>query len=762
MMYFVKLQHFIRCIVTLLCDTTYKAAVTGFHINMATKLSFYYIIVFLCLFAGQNLLSQTSKDNYSGYWENPESWSPRWDAPLTNKIDQNITINGFIKTQGDLSFQEGHLNVNDTLVIDGNLEIGEGTEIKLEANAVLIVLGSVMIKDKAKHIKLDENAYFVIGGEFMVQNGAELNEFNSKDDPPKIFIEDVIQPSEITDDDKDFASLDCKEPKFPYPHAGCTYGDFVDFESDPLYSFYETLINGDPPTITFQPEDVIVCNETDIEFTVIADNAEDYQWQVDDGGGFEDLVDDFSHTGCYTNQLRIQNVTTVKNDYLYRCKISNINDISVLSAPALLTVEASVTADAGSDANICQSSTHTLIGSSVTNGNGSYLWTHNGQGTLSGATTLTPTYTPHVSDAGKTTILMLIAQGSASCSSASDQLSIRIDEQVSGSVGPDDAICGTNYLLSGSGNGGTGIWTLGNGAGEATFLPRNDMETPKVLVSEPGEYVFKWILSNGACSDESSVTIIFKEVPNVTIEAETNICGMEQPISASLNKGTGFWQIVSGAEGAFLDKNIEKNNNKIRVKEFGTYTLAWIANLNGCSDTAYQVISFNPVPIANAGQDKELFYNRETIMDATLQNKQTGHWTIEKGFGVFENENLNTTKVTHLQIGENVLGWNVSNGLCESKSLVSVEVSDAEIPNIITPNGDGMNEYFIIKDIDNLGPIHIVIFNRWSNKVYESNNYKNEWNGRDANGNELMNDTYYYYLEFANKKVIKGYVLIQR
>jgi gliding motility-associated-like protein len=66
------------------------------------------------------------------------------------------------------------------------------------------------------------------------------------------------------------------------------------------------------------------------------------------------------------------------------------------------------------------------------------------------------------------------------------------------------------------------------------------------------------------------------------------------------------------------------------------------------------------------------------------------------------------------------------------------------IPNLITPNGDGLNETFHIKDSDTGLPMlqegsHVEIVNRWGSRVFEANNYDNKWVPTD------VTDGMYYY-----------------
>ncbi|MDH5399513.1 MAG: gliding motility-associated C-terminal domain-containing protein, partial [Cyclobacteriaceae bacterium] len=76
------------------------------------------------------------------------------------------------------------------------------------------------------------------------------------------------------------------------------------------------------------------------------------------------------------------------------------------------------------------------------------------------------------------------------------------------------------------------------------------------------------------------------------------------------------------------------------------------------------------------------------------------------------------------------------------------------IPNIFTPNGDGVNDTFLIR---NLPPnATVIISNRWGVQVYESENYQNDWDGKD------VSDGIFFYRVVINEEVTRGWVEIQR
>ena len=79
------------------------------------------------------------------------------------------------------------------------------------------------------------------------------------------------------------------------------------------------------------------------------------------------------------------------------------------------------------------------------------------------------------------------------------------------------------------------------------------------------------------------------------------------------------------------------------------------------------------------------------------------------------------------------------------------------IPNLITPNNDGQNDYFATVGLPS-GQYGLTIYNRWGKQVYQTTSYKNEWN---AEG--LGAGIYYYLFQSARSaKSYKGYVEVVR
>ncbi|RZL53083.1 MAG: gliding motility-associated C-terminal domain-containing protein, partial [Pedobacter sp.] len=115
----------------------------------------------------------------------------------------------------------------------------------------------------------------------------------------------------------------------------------------------------------------------------------------------------------------------------------------------------------------------------------------------------------------------------------------------------------------------------------------------------------------------------------------------------------------------------------------------------------------------------------------------------------------NTTTYTLTVIGE---------GGCIAQAKVRVVVlKEIFIPNVFSPNGDGKNDQWVIRNIADYIGTKVQIFNRYGQRVFHSDNFVTPWDGM-LGGNQLPIGSYYYILDLANKskKRYTGSVTILR
>ena len=95
-------------------------------------------------------------------------------------------------------------------------------------------------------------------------------------------------------------------------------------------------------------------------------------------------------------------------------------------------------------------------------------------------------------------------------------------------------------------------------------------------------------------------------------------------------------------------------------------------------------------------------------------------------------------------------------GCINTTSQDFIIVSDIIVPNVITPNGDVHNQFLVFKNLEYHSGNHLVVFNRWGGKVYEQENYINDWDGGGHS-----EGTYYYILTVDDiEDQIKGTLTI--
>ena len=76
-------------------------------------------------------------------------------------------------------------------------------------------------------------------------------------------------------------------------------------------------------------------------------------------------------------------------------------------------------------------------------------------------------------------------------------------------------------------------------------------------------------------------------------------------------------------------------------------------------------------------------------------------------------------------------------------NVVESQPLDFEVPNVFTPNGDGVNDFFSL-GATNVKELEVTIVNRWGNLIYQSDNVNFQWDGKDMKGQLVTEGVYFY------------------
>ena len=105
-------------------------------------------------------------------------------------------------------------------------------------------------------------------------------------------------------------------------------------------------------------------------------------------------------------------------------------------------------------------------------------------------------------------------------------------------------------------------------------------------------------------------------------------------------------------------------------------------------------------------------------------------------------------------------------GYCNDVSASSVITTDpciVVVPNVISvgENSNGQNDYFVMDGLFRWPNTALSIFNRWGQKIYHSDNYQNDWDGRNGNNGQVVpSGTYYYVVVYSNGESETGHVTV--
>lgn len=181
---------------------------------------------------------------------------------------------------------------------------------------------------------------------------------------------------------------------------------------------------------------------------------------------------------------------------------------------------------------------------------------------------------------------------------------------------------------------------------------------------------------------------------------------------------------------------------------------------------------FGTQTISSAGVYTEHFSTSlgcDSMVTLSVYQGITDTTYIEQTINHGESYNFNNLSLTEAGIYQDTLNTIYN---CDSLIVLKLNVKmpdmSVEIPEGFSPNGDGVNDYFVIKNLENYPNNHIWIFNRWGNKLFEGSPYLNNWDGTShyskMNVGDLPpNGTYFYILELGDgSKPRKGWVWLER
>ena len=282
--------------------------------------------------------------------------------------------------------------------------------------------------------------------------------------------------------------------------------------------------------------------------------------------------------------------------------------------------------------------------------------------------------------------------------------------------------------------------------------------TPALNYYGPDEFYYTVTDANGAVTNIAKVTIDIKDNPKI---------GVAKQLVSSTKAVNGSYNIVyrltvgnygvaplnqvsikDDLRSTFLGHTIRVTN----IKSLGTLQVN--TAFNGSTDI--ETLSANNS--LAVGQKEQI----EFTVNVTLNNSGSRFLNIANAEGTSVT-GLKTTDVS--TNGLNPTPNDDGNVSPSEPTPVDLERPKEFIPGGFSPNGDGTNDRFVIENTG-FKRLSLEVFNRWGNRVYRSNDYKNDWDGRCTEGisvgQDLPEGTYFYIVILDGKEKFVGHITLKR
>ncbi|MGY6562681.1 MAG: T9SS type B sorting domain-containing protein [Luteibaculaceae bacterium] len=232
-----------------------------------------------------------------------------------------------------------------------------------------------------------------------------------------------------------------------------------------------------------------------------------------------------------------------------------------------------------------------------------------------------------------------------------------------------------------------------------------------VSVNAFGNYSRSWVVGDDEVSTEEEFTLVFAEPGNYNVSlflSNLEGCSLEESLS------------IEDAFTVFPKPNMEL--------EILPDTLVALASAN------FSIMSFNEL-----GGECTFLFNGITHNDCFFEQEITESGTFP-------------------------LFYTITNefGCTDSATILITITAEIFVPNIISPNNDGINDNWLLKgDLSKI--TRVFIYNRWGKTIFEQNSYNNTNAFRgESNGKALPEGTYFYVIEFEGSQPAKGNLTIVR
>ncbi len=332
--------------------------------------------------------------------------------------------------------------------------------------------------------------------------------------------------------------------------------------------------------------------------------------------------------------------------------------------------------------------------------------------------------------------------GNGFCSdTATKRIRVNIQPDA-GSISGQPQVCkGAVFQLSNAATGGHWISSSAN-------IEIIDTITATVKAVSAGTVIISYTKDANAsgCTNAAYFTILITDGPQFTVDSSVSppICYGDTDGSIAVSVGNTLPPVAySWSNGATTESltNLGAGEYILTIRETPTQCLLT------ATFTITQPDSFTLTPRIT---DDHCMKNEGAIY------MHAGGGTRPYTYA-WNNSTTTAAELANLRSGDYVFIITDSNN-CTKTTTITVHDDTChlvQIPDVITPNGDGYNDQWMIKGLDIYPQASVQVFNKWGDMLFERNGYNNDWTGQGKNG-PIPDGTYYYILKLNAPNIHGG------
>jgi len=308
---------------------------------------------------------------------------------------------------------------------------------------------------------------------------------------------------------------------------------------------------------------------------------------------------------------------------------------------------------------------------------------------------------------------------------------------INANVTADTTVCENTTLKLSASGGSSYKWSPSKGMSDSTS------SSPTILINESGTYSVEISNAEG-CKVTRQVKVNVEKKADFVEMPDTEVCAGASTILSVAGGATKFrWLAATGLPETF------GNSVTVQPESTTTYTVEALY-ADGCK----------PIRQITVKVDRSYEPDFEIVRSGESCNEPFSYGMVNK-------TNNATKHEWDLGVGNTVNDISIENYIYETPgeyivtltsynaagcALSATKKLNAEPPfilaNVITPNGDGKNDFFQVP----VAQSSLEIYNRWGKKIFTSADYKNDW------GKGISNGTYYYVVKTPNGNNCKGWI----